>query len=99
MKLRIDELRKKAGLTVEELAARAGYSKSYVSEMQTGRKQINARALERIAKALDCQPVDLIDAQSTDSSILEHIRVLESLTPEQRKSILDLTRQMAPRDD
>lgn len=95
MKLRVEELRKKAGLTVEALAERAGMSKSYVSEIKTGRKQPNARTLERLARALGCSVVDLIDDQSTSPSIVEHVRVLESLSDEQRESILTLTRQMA----
>ena len=95
MKLRIAELRKEAGLTVEALADRAGMSKSYLSEVQTGRKQANARVLENLARALGCSVIDLIDAQSSDPEILDHVQRLERLTPEQRRTILDLTRQFS----
>ena len=94
MKLRIIDLRKKAGMTVEALADKAGLSKSYVSEIQTGKKQANARVLENLARALSCSVVDLIDESSTNPDILEHVRQLELLTEDQRETIMTLTRQL-----
>lgn len=99
MKLRIKELRQAAGLTVEALADRAGMSKSYLSEIENGVKQANARVLELLARALNCTVVDLIDQADTDPAILDHLRRLADLSPAQRQSIFDLTRHMRPDTD
>jgi len=94
MKLRIKELREKAGLTVEALAEQAGLSKSYMSEIQTGKKQANARVLENVARALGCSVIDLIDAQH-DPAIQAHISNLSRLSPSDRDTVLGLAARLA----
>lgn len=59
MKLRIRQLRKDKGLTLEELAEAAGISRSYLNELELGAKTINANRLEQVAKALNVQPEGL----------------------------------------
>jgi len=60
MKLRIRDLRKAAGLTLEQLSERAGISRSYLNELELGAKTINANRLEQVARALDVRIEDLI---------------------------------------
>lgn len=43
MKTRIKELRRQRGLSVDALAQAVGMSKSFVSEMENGRKEINGQ--------------------------------------------------------
>jgi XRE family transcriptional regulator, fatty acid utilization regulator len=53
--------RNAAGLTVTELAIRAGCSKGFVSRMENGhRKNPEAATLAALAKALDCEITDLM---------------------------------------
>ncbi len=51
--------REKAGMTVTELALRAGVSTSYVSQLETGKKRANDLIIRRISNALDINPTVL----------------------------------------
>lgn len=64
MKLRITELRKERGLTVQALADAAGMSKSYLSEIANGVKEVNGRRMDALARALGVSTIDLIDHSS-----------------------------------
>lgn len=88
MKLRIREMRQDKGWTVEHLAELSGVSKSYMSELETGKKQINGRRLEAIAKAFNCAPMDLVDDNSVEPDILEHIKQMRQLSPADRQSVI-----------
>ncbi len=46
-------LRKHRGMTQEELAAKAGISRPYLTEIETGRKDGSMRAVKALAKTLD----------------------------------------------
>lgn len=59
MKLRIRELRQATGLNIEQLAEKAGISRSYLNELEIGAKVINANRLEQIARALSVRVEDL----------------------------------------
>lgn len=51
--LRIRELRKSMGLTQEALAFRADLDKTYVNEVENGKRNISIVNLEKLAFALD----------------------------------------------
>ncbi len=51
----IEEARKKANLTQEELAERIGTNKSYISRVETGRTEPRVSTFYRIAAALGMQ--------------------------------------------
>lgn len=87
MQLRIDELRKERGLTVEALAQKAGISKSYLSEMMRGKKAINSARLQAIADALNVSPIDLIDDQAMPAGVMDHLRVVSKLSPADQLAI------------
>lgn len=69
MKLRIRQLRRERGLTLEELAELAGISRSYLNELELGAKTINANRLEQVARALEVPPESLFVASLTPISI------------------------------
>ena len=48
------------GKTQEELAAAAGINRTYLSEIENGRENISLERAERLAMALGCELVDLI---------------------------------------
>ena len=59
---RIRKLRKAKGLTGEELAKKAGISKGYVSQLETGvHQKTSADILLKIAKVLDTTIYDLME--------------------------------------
>ncbi|MBX9615937.1 MAG: helix-turn-helix domain-containing protein [Caulobacteraceae bacterium] len=52
------------GLSQEEVAFRAGMKRSYLSELELGRRNPTVRALERLAHALNIDPRDLLTPDS-----------------------------------
>lgn len=53
--------RKKRGLTQEDLAGECDMDRSYLSEIENGRKNLSIQVLWRIAKALKIPASELID--------------------------------------
>lgn len=88
MLLRVKDLRKARGLTVDQLANMAGLSKSYLSEIENGKKQINGRRLEALAAALHAQPTDLIADPDVSADLAAHLDVVRQLPPEDQASVL-----------
>jgi transcriptional regulator with XRE-family HTH domain len=52
--------RKAKGLSQEELALDAGMKRSYLSDLERGTRNPSVRAVERLAKALDLEPSELL---------------------------------------
>lgn len=100
MLLRLKQLREARKLTVEQLAERAGMSKSYLSEIENGKKQINARRLEGLALALGVAATDLIADRSVGDVIADHLDVVRQLDPEDQAAVqrhaLSLLRAKSP---
>ncbi len=94
MRLRLKEIRKAKGLTQREVADMAGMSVSYCTEIELGRKQINANRMDKIARALAVTPQELI----FDSAVEEDRRLLaelESLPAEKKQLVADLIRSLS----
>ncbi len=51
--LRIKDLRAEAGISQEKLAFEIGMARSYLAEVETGRRNVSIRNLEKIAAGLD----------------------------------------------
>jgi len=51
--LAVRELRRRQGLTQEQLAIRAGWHATEISSIESGRRNPTLNGLERISKALD----------------------------------------------
>ncbi len=62
MNHKIQRLRRKAGLTQVQLAAKAGVSRSYIADMEAGhRRAPSVETLKRLAKALGATVAELIE--------------------------------------
>ena len=57
---RIRELREEAGLTLNELAPKAGVSTGQLSNLETGKRELTMPVQERIAAALGVMVADLL---------------------------------------
>lgn len=57
---RVREERLKLGFSQEELASRAGVHRTYIGMIERVEKNVTLRTLDKIAKALSCEPSDLI---------------------------------------
>lgn len=56
---KLREMRLKRGLTQQELADKIGVSESYISQIENG-KMVSIKKLDKMAKALGCEPRDLL---------------------------------------
>jgi transcriptional regulator with XRE-family HTH domain len=52
----IRKLRQAKGISQETLAFEAGIDRSYLSEVESGRKNVGIEVLEKVAKALGVSP-------------------------------------------
>lgn len=57
---RTRELRKKAGLSQEELALRAGLDRSYVGQVERGECNVTVLNIYKLATGLKVEPSDLL---------------------------------------
>jgi transcriptional regulator with XRE-family HTH domain len=57
---RVRELRLAAELTLAELAAAVGTTTSHIQRLETGGRDLNLGWMERISRALNCLPADLL---------------------------------------
>lgn len=92
---KIKDLRKKKGLTLEELAEQIGSGKSYIWEIENkGVKRPSAEKLTLIAKALDVTTEFLVDneqSEITDDQEKEvFFRKLGNLDKGDRDKIMDM---------
>ncbi len=57
---RIRRFRKKVGLTQEELAEKVHVSTTHVGLVETGKRRVSLKTLQRVASALDVKVRDLL---------------------------------------
>ncbi len=58
--IRLREVRKAAGLTQGELATKASLAQSEISRIETNATMISLDVLDRLCRALKCQPGDIL---------------------------------------
>lgn len=85
---RIAEIRKARGLTLQELATRAATTNQQVSHLERGRRKLSYEWMERLASAMSCHPLDLLDHPPAPASSHEPV-----LSPRERE-LLDLFRSL-----
>ena len=101
MELRLRELRVARGLTQRQVAEAAGYAVSYITEVENGTKQANARMLDRLSAALTelgkCRgaapvtPASLI-VDETDPEAVALAHQIADLSEEQKDAVIRLIR-------
>ena len=69
---RIRELREARGLSAADLAEKVGTSQPQITRLERGERRLTVDWMQRIAKALDCQPSDLM-ATATLAEFQEEI--------------------------
>lgn len=57
---RVKALRAECGLSQEALAHESNLARSYVGEVETGKRNISLLNIHKLAKALGCGPSDLL---------------------------------------
>lgn len=92
MKLRVKELRQNRGWTVQQLADAVGLSKSYVNDLENGKRRANSYRLEKFAAAFDVSLYDLIDDGSLSQDQRKLLVDFEAMTAENRAILLETAR-------
>lgn len=62
----VRNVRRAKSLTLEALAHDVGLAYSYIGELERGRRNPTLKVVERIAKALDQDPIDLLSSITAD---------------------------------
>ncbi len=58
---RIKEIRIKGGYSQEELASLAKLHRTYISDIERGGRNVSVENIEKIAKALNIEPSELLE--------------------------------------
>lgn len=74
---RIKELRKRVGLSQDQLAENVGIESKYLSRIEVGKRQPSLDALERIADSLHVEMKELFDYTHLDNEAISQ-RGIES---------------------
>ena len=69
MNNRLRELRKKEGLTLDQVAKEAGTTNQMVGMLERGERQLTQRWMERLAPALKVKPTELLPLNTTGHRI------------------------------
>lgn len=64
---RLKKMRLANNFTQEELAAEAGFSRSYYTEIETGKRNISLLNIQKLAVCLDVEIKDLLDFDNTQN--------------------------------
>lgn len=67
---RIKELRKRSGLSQDQLAEKVGIEAKYLSRIEVGKRQPSIETLEHIADALQVEMKELFDFAHHDSEAI-----------------------------
>ena len=59
-------LRLSAALSQDELAARAGLHRTYISSVERGNRNISLESIFALAHALKCDPAELLSSESDE---------------------------------
>jgi transcriptional regulator with XRE-family HTH domain len=60
--LRVKELRLKMGLSQEALAYKAGIDRTYMTGVENGKRNVSAKNMDKIIKALDLSTPEFFNA-------------------------------------
>jgi DNA-binding XRE family transcriptional regulator len=58
---RVRDIRTQRGRTIADIAARSGLHRTYISGVESGRRQPNLRNILKLARGLECPPSRLLD--------------------------------------
>ena len=89
---RLAKLRASLGLTQEEFGARLGISNQFISQVESGKRNIGLRFLKKVSETFGVSLTDLIGEEDkfviTEDEESFLMRFIKTLTPEEKESIL-----------
>jgi transcriptional regulator with XRE-family HTH domain len=99
MALRVKEFRKAKGMSQEQLAAKAGVSRSQLSEIETEAKPANTLRLGSIARALGVEVHELFAGPTSEGEQALVADLMRDMSPEDRKALIHYARALAKSRD
>jgi transcriptional regulator with XRE-family HTH domain len=99
-KIFLREWREHRGLSVEKLATLSGVSPGQISVLENGKAGYSSESLEKLAKALDCEPGDILSTNPKAGGAL--IRAFRGASDSERLQIEAVIRAILehkPRQD
>jgi transcriptional regulator with XRE-family HTH domain len=99
MALRVKEFRKAKGMSQEQLAAKAGVSRSQLSEIETEAKPANTLRLGSIARALGVEVHELFAGPTSEGEQALVADLMRGMSPEDRKALIHYARALAKSRD
>lgn len=100
MRIRIEDIRKAKSISQAELAKRAGISRPYLSQLETGQRSLTVTRQHQIAAALGVPASELVDFDAPDGDDEEIIlQAYREASPEQRQVLLALARALIPSEE
>ncbi len=61
----LQQLRKECGLSQEELGFESGYHRTYISQLERGKKSPSLQTIFQLAKALKVEPSEIVERVQT----------------------------------
>lgn len=86
IKNNIKELRKKRGLTQQQLAEKLGISQVHLGRLETNARSMDLEQVEKIAAALEVKPFDILPTEWQP----------EEISPEEREILRMIRKTAAP---
>jgi len=88
MKLRIREIRKERDWTIDHLAALSGYSRGFISQVETGKRNPGAETLVTLSQVLGVTLPELYDPGDLGDDLGKMLDIMRALSPEDRKAAI-----------
>lgn len=88
MKLRVRQLRKDKGWTIDQLAAVSGLSRGFISQLENEQRRPGPETLITLAGAFKISLSDLFDDQSLGDDLAAAMEILSRIEPEDRPAAL-----------
>ncbi len=90
MRNRIRELRTAKRLTLEALAGCVNSSNQHPSHLETGKRRLTVDWIERLARGLECDPLELLSANLAEITEQERalLNIFRTLNDDQRDAFI-----------
>lgn len=97
---RVREMRKKAGMTLEEVGEKLGLTHTHLSNIERGHRKLDLATMEKLARVLRCSVADfLTDDHFPDRLNYQEQQILDDLRrmdDSDRNRVADIARTFAP---
>lgn len=95
MRLKLKEIRKTRGLTLDQLADLSGLSKGFLSQLETGNRQPSSETLSVLAETFAIAITDLIDGEDDSREILRLDELARSMSAEDLRRLVAIAETLA----